>query len=86
MQVAIFLDEVAEILMDGKWHNVHLMAGELNQPEERIWQILKFLEEFNFMTFEGDEVRLDEGFMKFIVKFSPSRSSIQEMVKTIKKA
>ena len=30
------LDYVMELLRDGRWHHVHTITIELNQPEEKI--------------------------------------------------
>jgi len=63
------LDYVMELLRDGRWHHVHTITIELNQPEEKIWRILKFCADFDFVAFDekGSRVKMDERFRRFLL-------------------
>ena len=62
----MLVDCVAERLKDGRWHYVHDIARELDQPEERILKIIQFFAEFKMVVFNelGSRVRIDERFAK----------------------
>ena len=73
----LLLDYVMELLRDGRWHHVHTIAMELNQPEQRIWGILKFCADFDFVSFDkkGGRVRMDERFRKLILALDETTKS-----------
>jgi hypothetical protein len=60
----MLMDDVTELLWDGKWHSIHTIAGELNQPEQKILEVLKFCAEFNIVAFDesGRKVKIDRKF------------------------
>jgi predicted transcriptional regulator len=64
----MLIDNVVEHLRDGRWHSVRSIAEELNEPEGRIWEIIKFCQEFDFVAVDGSgkEARLDERFRKLL--------------------
>ena len=57
---------VTELLKDGEWHYVDDIAGELDQPEEEVLEILQFCAEFNIIIFSesGSKVRIYERFAR----------------------
>jgi len=60
----MLIDCVTELLKDGKWHYVSALARELEQPEEKIREILKFCADFDVVTFDrtGNRVKINETF------------------------
>ncbi|MCJ7610495.1 hypothetical protein MUP00_12675 [Candidatus Bathyarchaeota archaeon] len=51
----MFIDYVVELLGDGKWHYTRGLARKLDQSEDRIRMVLKFLADFDFAAL--DETR-----------------------------
>jgi len=64
----MLIDYVTELLKDGKWHYVRTLARKLDQPEEKIRDILKFCADFDIVAFDrtGNKVRIDETFKKLL--------------------
>ena len=65
----MLIDYVTELLRDGKWHYARTLARRLDQPEDRIREILEFCAEFNIVTFDqtGNKVKIDESFRKLLI-------------------
>lgn len=64
----MLIDYVAEVLKDRKWHHVRSIARELNQPEEKILEVLKFCAGFDFVIIDktGLRARIDERFRELL--------------------
>jgi hypothetical protein len=60
----MLIDDATELLKDGKWHAIKVIATELNQPLERVLKVLNFCVEFRFLALDesGNKIRMDDGF------------------------
>ena len=64
----MIIDYVVELLKDGKWHYARSIARKLNEPESRVWEILKFCVDFNFIALDktGNKAKIDERFKRLL--------------------
>ena len=64
----MLIDYVVELLGDGKWHYTRSLARKLDQPEDRIRDILRFLADFDFATLDatGNRARIQENLRRLL--------------------
>lgn len=63
------VDEVMEILKDGKRHNLSEIAKRLKRTQKQTEEILQFLAKCNFATFDwkNNTVMIDSGLKELIL-------------------
>ena len=66
----MLIDDTAELLKDGKWHDVREIVTELKGPEEKVQEILRFLSAFSFVTIDesGKRVRINKELRKLLYR------------------
>ena len=64
----MLIDYVVELLGDGKWHYTRSIARKLDQPEDRIREIIRFLADFDFAALDtsGNRARLHENLRRLL--------------------
>jgi hypothetical protein len=64
----MLIDYVVELLGDGKWHYTRSLARKLDQPEDRIRDILRFLADFDFAALDatGNRARIQENLRRLL--------------------
>jgi hypothetical protein len=64
----MLIDYVVELLGDGKWHYTRSLARKLDQPEDRIRDILRFLADFDFAALDatGNRARIHENLRRLL--------------------
>lgn len=57
-----------EALKDGKWHDVGELAGLVGLDKERLEDMLEFLDDYDFLTFDKalNSAKLDKDVVKFL--------------------
>ena len=60
----LLVDQVAEFLKDGRWHNLQTLALRLDQPEEKVREVVRFLSEFTIIVYgeSAGQVKIVERF------------------------
>lgn len=64
----MLIDDTIELLKNGEWHYLDNIVDKLNQPFQRVLEILDFCTEFNIVIFNESEnkVKIDEEFQKYL--------------------
>jgi len=66
-ELASLVDRVIVVLGDGKWHKIRQIAKDLDEPEERVHEVLRFCKEFKFVNLdENDRAKLDDRLSTFL--------------------
>jgi len=64
------IDEILEVLKDGKWHNLSEIVGKFQLHEFRVGIIMSFLAECNFIDLDTQrqKVKLTHSVLNFLQK------------------
>jgi len=69
------IDEILELLEDGKWHDIKEVVEKSNLQEFKVEVIYGFLAEYAFIDFnkEQQKAKLTPTTLKFLKEIRPSR-------------
>jgi len=64
------IDEILEVLKDGKWHDLSEIAGNFRLHEFKAGMIMSFLTEYNFIDLDTQrqKVKLTHSVLNFLQK------------------
>jgi DNA-binding IclR family transcriptional regulator len=67
--------EVLELLEDGEWHCVDELSLKMGVNKERVFIVLRFLENFGFIIVDSENgrVRLREDIREFLLEIQQSQ-------------
>lgn len=60
------IDELLRFLSDGSWHTIDEAAKSLQTTPEKLEKMAKLLEEFNFIQFDGRNLRITKETKKIL--------------------
>jgi len=65
------IDELLRFLLDGSWHAIDEAAKSLQTTQEKVKMMAELLEEFDFIQFDGQNLRITYDIKK-LLKATPT--------------
>lgn len=76
------LDDLFELLSDGKTHDIEMLSKQLNLQPHKVRKLCEFLGKYDLVYFTGKHVLIDERVQEFLKEIAkPKRSDVKDWKK-----